>query len=177
MLRILCVQCAFCTYLCCVQHVLCANHVFEVASAYQYMYIPSANVIQATSSSCSECTLDRLPLCPNLVTTFTQSTTTADSAASHQPISFWWFLSWLLPKQVGSSLVTRLPRNTNMYRGESLVYFLRKHDVTKIGLNRKATLCALFNQLCIQCSVCVIFNPDSQIRVVSFPLPLPSFLF
>ena len=45
------------------------------------------------------------------------------------------------------SLVPRLSWNPNIYRGESLVSFLHKHDVIKIGLNRKAMLCALFNQL------------------------------
>ena len=58
---------------------------------------------------------------------------------------------------------------------ESLVYFLKKHDIIKIRLkHRKATLmpgmvmliysllffCALFNQLCVQRSVCMIFNPQ-----------------
>ena len=46
------------------------------------------------------------------------------------------------------SLVPRLSWNVNMYCGESLVSFLYKHDIIKIGLNRKATFCALFNQLC-----------------------------
>ena len=32
-----------------------------------------------------------------------------------------------------------------MYRVESLVSFLRKHDVIKIGQKQKATFCALFN--------------------------------
>ena len=47
-----------------------------------------------------------------------------------------------------TSLVPRLSRNANIYCRESLVSFLRKHDVIKIGLNRKATFCALFYQLC-----------------------------
>ena len=36
-----------------------------------------------------------------------------------------------------SNLVPRLPRNVNLYCWESLVYFLRKHDVIKIGLKQK----------------------------------------
>ena len=51
------------------------------------------------------------------------------------------------------SLVPRLSRNANMYRGESLVSFLRKHDLIKIWLNRKATLCMLFNPLCSVCDI------------------------
>ena len=35
------------------------------------------------------------------------------------------------------SLVPRLSRNTNMYRVESLVSFVRKHDVIKIGPKQK----------------------------------------
>ena len=37
------------------------------------------------------------------------------------------------------SLVPRLSWNANIYRTESLVSFVRKHDVSKIGQNRKAT--------------------------------------
>ena len=41
------------------------------------------------------------------------------------------------------SLVPRLPRNVNMYRRESLVSFLHKHDVIEIGMNteRKCLAC------------------------------------
>ena len=42
-------------------------------------------------------------------------------------------------KEYNISLVPRLSRNANMYRVESLVSFVRKHDVIKIGQNRKAT--------------------------------------
>ena len=72
-----------------------------------------------------------------------------------------------------ASLVPRLSRNSNMYRGESLVSFLRKHDVIKKELNRKVTLCALFNQLCVQRLVCWYSTPV----VVSLPLALLFFLF
>ena len=37
----------------------------------------------------------------------------------------------------GTSLVPRLSRNANCTRMESLVSFLRKHDVIKIGLKQK----------------------------------------
>ena len=38
------------------------------------------------------------------------------------------------------SLVPRLPQNTNVYHGESLVSFLRKHDVIKIGPEQKGNI-------------------------------------
>ena len=50
--------------------------------------------------------------------------------------------------QVHTSLVPRLSWNANVYRAESLVSFVRKHDVSKTGPNWKATFCAFFNQLC-----------------------------
>ena len=53
------------------------------------------------------------------------------------------------------SLVPRLSRNANMYRVESLVSFVRKHDVIKIGQKQKSNVCALFNH---QRSVCMLFN-------------------
>ena len=39
-----------------------------------------------------------------------------------------------------SSLIPRLSRNVNMYRRQSLVSFLRKHDVIKIGLKQKGNI-------------------------------------
>jgi len=45
----------------------------------------------------------------------------------------------------------------NIYRAERLVSFVHKHDVSKIGPNRKATFCAFFNQLCFNAR-CVLFN-------------------
>ena len=41
------------------------------------------------------------------------------------------------------SLIPRLSRNANMYHTESLVSFLRKHDVIKIGPKQKG------NVLCV----------------------------
>ena len=61
--------------------------------------------------------------------------------------------------KAGSSLIPRLSRNANCSRVESLVSFLHKHDVIEIGLKQKGNICALFNQLCVQCSVCMIFDP------------------
>ena len=43
-----------------------------------------------------------------------------------------------------------------MYRRESLVSLLRKHDVIEIGLKQKGTFCMLFNQLCIQCLLSMV---------------------
>ena len=58
------------------------------------------------------------------------------------------------------SLVPRLPWNANVCRGESLVSLLREHDVIKIGPEQKGNFCALFNQLCVQPLMCMIFNPQ-----------------
>ena len=44
---------------------------------------------------------------------------------------------------VSPSLVPRLSWNVNMYRRESLVPFLRKHDVIKMGVKQKS------NVLCV----------------------------
>ena len=57
------------------------------------------------------------------------------------------------------SLVPRLSRNANMYRVESLVSFVRKHDVSliKIGQKQNGNVCALFNQLRFNAR-CVLFN-------------------
>ena len=41
---------------------------------------------------------------------------------------------------ITSNLVPRLPWNANLYHWESLVYFLRKHDVIKIGLKQKGNI-------------------------------------
>ena len=38
------------------------------------------------------------------------------------------------------SLIPRFSWNTNMYRAESLVSFLRKHDVIKIGPEQKGNI-------------------------------------
>ena len=41
---------------------------------------------------------------------------------------------------IWSSLVPRLSWNANMYRRESLVFFLRKHDVIEIELKQKGNI-------------------------------------
>ena len=41
------------------------------------------------------------------------------------------------------SLIPRLSRNANMYRRESLVSFLHKHDIIKIGPKQNAMFCVL----------------------------------
>ena len=46
------------------------------------------------------------------------------------------------------SLVPRLSRNANIYRGESLVSFLRKHDVIKIGPKQKGNVFACCSTNC-----------------------------
>ena len=60
-----------------------------------------------------------------------------------------------------NSLVPRLSRNANMYRVESLVSFVRKHDVIKIGQKLKATFCSLFNQLCFNAR-CVWYSTSDS---------------
>ena len=47
-----------------------------------------------------------------------------------------------------------LSRNANMYRGESLVSFLRKHDVIKIGLKQKGNILCVF-QPAVHSTLCV----------------------
>ena len=46
-----------------------------------------------------------------------------------------------------ASLIPRLSWNANIYCAESLVSFVRKHDVSKIGQKQKGNVCTLFNQL------------------------------
>jgi len=55
------------------------------------------------------------------------------------------------------SLVPRLSWNTNMYCAESLVSFLRKHDVIKIGPKQKDVL-RVVQPTMLQRSVCMLFN-------------------
>jgi len=48
-----------------------------------------------------------------------------------------------------------------MYRAESLVSFLRKHDVIKIGPEQKGIiLCVVQPTIWVQRSVCMIFDPQ-----------------
>ena len=60
-----------------------------------------------------------------------------------------------------SSLVPRLSRNANMYRVESLVSFVRKHDVIK---NRKAMFA--------RCST----NYTSTLGVYDFQRPIARYM-
>ena len=77
------------------------------------------------------------------------------------------------------SLVPRLPWNANMYRGESLVFFfLCKHDVIKIGLKQKGNnLHIVQSTMHSMLGVCDLRPPNSEILVVSCPLPSLFFLF
>ena len=45
-----------------------------------------------------------------------------------------------------------------MYRGESLVSFLCKHDVIKIGLKQKGNVLRVIQPTMLQRSVCMIFD-------------------
>ena len=56
------------------------------------------------------------------------------------------------------SLIPRLPWNANMYRGESLVSFLCKHDVIKIGPKQKGNVLRVVQPTMLQRSVCMIFD-------------------
>ena len=73
---------------------------------------------------------------------------------------------WRMPDIKGHvmgciSLVPRLSRNANMYRMESLVSFVRKHDISKIGQKQKGNVCALFNQLRFNARCVWYSTPDS----------------
>ena len=57
-----------------------------------------------------------------------------------------------------TSLVPRFSQNANMYRGESLVSFLCKHDVIKIGPKQKGNVLRVVQPTMLQCSVCMLFN-------------------
>ena len=86
----------------------------------------------------------------------------------HKSVCFAWKCTWV-------SLVPRLPRSGMWIHicRESLVSFLmwawHNHNRTQSSLNRKATFCTLFNQLCVQrifapnmCSklpaICILFS-------------------
>jgi len=56
------------------------------------------------------------------------------------------------------SLVPRLSWNANMYRGESLVSLLRKHDIIKIGLKQKGNVLCVVQPTMLQHLVCMIFD-------------------
>ena len=56
------------------------------------------------------------------------------------------------------SLVPRLSRNANMYHAESLVSFLHKHDVIKIGPKQKGNVLHVVQPTVLQHSVCMLFN-------------------
>ena len=59
--------------------------------------------------------------------------------------------------QIGS-LVPRLSWNVNMYCRESLVSFVRKHDVIKIGPIQKGNVLRVAQPTMLQRSVCMIFD-------------------
>ena len=68
----------------------------------------------------------------------------------------------LLVKMMSHRLVPRLPWNVNMYRGESLVSFLHKHDVIQIGLKQKGNiLCVVQLTMCSALGVYDIRSLDS----------------
>ena len=72
-------------------------------------------------------------------------------------VTMWY---WRLVSQTQSfcSLVPRLSWNANMYCTESLVSFLRKHDVIKIGTKQKGNVLRVVQPTMFQRSVCMIFN-------------------
>ena len=57
-----------------------------------------------------------------------------------------------------TSLVPRLSRNANMYRVESLVSFLCKHDVIKIRQKQKDNVYRVVQPTMLLHSVCMIFD-------------------
>ena len=56
------------------------------------------------------------------------------------------------------SLIPRLSWNANIYRAESLVSFLRKHDVIKIRPKQKGNVLHVVQLIMLQRSVCMILN-------------------
>ena len=70
-----------------------------------------------------------------------------------RPVFHGWQGNW-------NSLVPRLSRNANMYRGESLVSFLRKHDVIKIGPKQKGNVLRVV-QPCFNAQCVCYSTPDS----------------
>ena len=56
------------------------------------------------------------------------------------------------------SLIPRLSWYANMYRGESLVSFLRKHDIIKVGPKEKGNILLVVQPTMLQCSVCMMFD-------------------
>ena len=63
-----------------------------------------------------------------------------------------------LVHKIRCSLIPRLFRNANIYRAESLVSFLRKHDVIKIGPKQKGNVLRVVQPTMLQRSVCMIFD-------------------
>ena len=61
-------------------------------------------------------------------------------------------------RELASNLVPRLFWNVNMYRAESLVSFLRRHDVIKIGPEQKGNVLRNVQPTMLQRSVCMLFN-------------------
>ena len=59
---------------------------------------------------------------------------------------------------VNGSLVPRLSWSANIYRAESLVSFLRKHDVIKIGPKQKGNVLRVVQLIMLQHSVCMILD-------------------
>ena len=68
------------------------------------------------------------------------------------------FLFHSVPQKL-DSLIPRLSRNVKMYRGESLVSFLRiQHDVIKKEPKQKGSVLHAVQPTMLQCSVCVILD-------------------
>ena len=59
---------------------------------------------------------------------------------------------------IHGSLIPRLSWNVNMYRGESLVSFLGKHDVIKIEPKQKGNVLHVVQPTMLQRLVCMIFD-------------------
>ena len=80
-----------------------------------------------------------------------------------------------------ASLVPRLSRNANIYRMESLVSFLRKHDVIKIGPKQKGNVLHVVQPTMLQHSVCMIFDSRkldtcSKLPATFVPFPVLSLI-
>ena len=93
-----------------------------------------------------------------------QHQTRGKTRSCSSPLLYSLFVNDLLVELEHSGLgvridsVPRLSRNVNMYRMESLVSFLCKHDVIKIGLKQKGNVLRVIQPTMLQRSVCMIFD-------------------
>jgi len=75
-----------------------------------------------------------------------------------RPMTLVFGLGTRLRVRMRTRFVPRLSWNANMYRAESLVSLLRKHDVIKTGPEQKGSVLHVVQPTMLQRSVCMLFN-------------------